>query len=110
MFKISDQHFASSTVYAATVFDLDKTDRQPDGQKHFIESSGANFTILAGSPGAVGSVSDCESRGRWFEPRSGHILLLRFGHEKNPMTNLSFPLIKEGQLSVTGERMGTKYL
>ena len=27
--------------------------------------------------------SDCESRGCWFEPRSSHILSLRFGHEKN---------------------------
>ena len=37
---------------------------------------------LAMSPSAVGSKSDCESRGRWFEPRSGHILSLTFGHEK----------------------------
>ena len=60
-------------------------------------------------PSAVGSESDCESRGRWFQPQSGHILSLRFGHEKNSMTILTLPLIQEGQLSVTGERMGTKY-
>ena len=38
-----------------------------------------------------------------------NILSLRFGHEKISTTILSLPLIQEGQLSVTGERMGTKY-
>ena len=38
-----------------------------------------------------------------------YILSLRFGHEKISMTILSFPLIQEGKLSVTGERMGIKY-
>ena len=36
-------------------------------------------------------------------------LSLRISHEKNSTTILSLPLIQEGQLSVTGERMGTKY-
>ena len=63
----------------------------------------------AGPPSTVGSVSDCESRGRWFKPRSGHILLLRFGHENISKTILILLLIQEGQLSVTGKRMGTKY-
>ena len=58
---------------------------------------------------AVGSESDCESRGRRFDPQSGHILLLRFGYEKKSTTILTLPLIQEGQLSVTGERMGTNY-
>ena len=31
-------------------------------------------TDLAGPFNAVGSESDCESRGRWFEPKPGHIL------------------------------------
>ena len=35
----------------------------------------------AGPPSTGGSKSDCESRGRWFEPRSCHILSLRSGHE-----------------------------
>ena len=43
---------------------------------------------------------------RGFDP---HVLSLRFGHEKISTTILSCPLIQEGQLSVTGERMGTKY-
>ena len=36
----------------------------------------------AGLTSGVRSESDCESRGRWFKPQSGHILSLRFGHEK----------------------------
>ena len=65
--------------------------------------------FLSGPPNAVGSKSDCESRGRWFEPQSSHILSLRFGHEKISTTILTLPLIQEGQLSVTGIRMDTKY-
>ena len=40
---------------------------------------------------------------------SGKILSLRFGHENISTAILSLPLIQEGQLSVTGGRMGTKY-
>ena len=48
--------------------------------------------------------------GRGFNPHvRQNILSLRFGHEKNSTTILSLPLIQEGQLSVTGERMGTKH-
>ena len=61
-----------------------------------------------------GSWIECASAwyadGRRFDPKvRQNILLLRFGHEKNSTTILSLPLIQEGQLSVTGERMGTKY-
>ena len=56
-----------------------------------------------------GASLDCESSGRWFEPQSGHILSLRFGHEKIPTTILTCLLIQEGQLSVTDESMVTKY-
>ena len=47
--------------------------------------------------GLVGSMSDSRARGPRFDPRSGHILLFLF------------PLIQEGQLSVTGKIMCTKY-
>ena len=40
------------------------------------------ISFWARPPSAVGSESNCESRGRWFEPRSGNILSLRFGNEK----------------------------
>ena len=67
------------------------------------------LSFFAGPPSVVGSKSDCESRGHWFEPQSGYILSLRFGHEKISKTILTLPLYQEGQLSVTGERMATKY-
>ena len=47
--------------------------------------------------------------GHRFDPHVWQHISLRFGHEKISMTILSLPLIQEGQLSVTGERMGTKY-
>ena len=52
---------------------------------------------VAGPRGAVGSAVYSLARGPEFDTRSGHIL--------------SFlpPLIQEGQLSVTGESMCTKY-
>ena len=56
--------------------------------------------LLGHLPSAVRSESDCKSRDHWFEPRSGHILSLRFGHEKISMTILTLPLIQEKQLSV----------
>ena len=44
--------------------------------------------------------------GRGFDPHVlQNILSLRFGHENVSTTILSLPLIQEGQLSVTGERM-----
>ena len=51
---------------------------------------------LAGPRSAVGSASDSRARGPWFDTRSGHIQFV-------------FPLIQEGQLSVTGESMCMKY-
>ena len=54
-------------------------------------------------PGAVGQ-SDAD--GRRFDPHVWqNILSLRFDHEKISTAIFSFPLIQEGQLSVTGERI-----
>ena len=47
--------------------------------------------------GAVGSACDSKARGLGFDARSGHIL------------SFLLPLIQEGQLSVTGKSMSTKY-
>ena len=46
---------------------------------------------------AVGRAPDSQVRGPGFDTRSGHIL------------SFLLPLIQEGQLSVTGESMCTKY-
>ena len=55
------------------------------------------FHTGAGPRSAVGSASDSRARGPEFDTRSGHIILFLL------------PLIKEGQLSVTGDSMCTKY-
>ena len=44
-----------------------------------------------------------------FNPHVRHILSWRLGHENISTAILSLPLIQEEQLSVTGERMCTKY-
>ena len=41
--------------------------------------------------------------------RPGHITVVEAGNEIISMAILSLPLIQAGQLSVTGERIGTKY-
>ena len=49
-----------------------------------------------------------ETRSRGFEPRRGrHHSFVEIDHEIFSMVILSLPLIQEGQLSVSGERMGT---
>ena len=55
------------------------------------------FVYLAGPRSAVGRAPDLYVRGHGYDTRSGHILLFLF------------PLIQEGQLSVTGESMCAKY-
>ena len=44
-----------------------------------------------------------------FDPYIRQHSFPEIGHEIISMAILSLPLIQEGQLSVTGERMGTKY-
>ena len=64
---------------------------------------------FAGPPSAVGSESDCKTRARWFNSRSGHILSLSFGHEKNVYDHSHPSVDSRMQLSVTGEIVCTKY-
>ena len=52
---------------------------------------------LAGLHSAVGRAPDSQFRGPGIDIRPGHIL------------SFLLPLIQEGQLSVTGESMSTKY-
>ena len=56
---------------------------------------------VAGPSSAVGSESDCESRGP-------HIFVEIY-HELISTVILSLPLIEEGQMTVSGENMCTKY-
>ena len=57
----------------------------------------ASTRCIAGPRSAVGRTTDSLIRGPGFNTQSGHIL------------SFLLPLIQEGQLSVTGENMCTKY-
>ena len=63
-------------------------------------------------PGAVAR-SEANSLGMQaapeFDPHVRHIFSWRLGHENISTAILPLPLIQEEQLSVTGERMCTKY-
>ena len=62
----------------------------------------------AGLGGAVGCASDWRPGGRGFDPRRGrHHSFMEIDHEIFSTVILSLPLIQEGQLSVSGERMCT---
>ena len=64
--------------------------------------------FLAGLGGAVGCASDWRPGGRGFDPRRGRQhSFVEIDHEIFSTVILSLPLIQEGQLSVSGERMCT---
>ena len=63
----------------------------------------------AGRGSSIGSVSVWHADSPEFDPHVRHILSWRLGQVKNSMAFFPFPLIQEEQLSVTGERMCTKY-
>ena len=62
----------------------------------------------AGLGGAVGCASAWRPGGRGFDPRRGRQhSFVEIDHEIFSTVILSLPLIQEGQLSVSGERMCT---
>ena len=62
----------------------------------------------AGLGGSVGCASDWRPGGRGFDPRRGRQhSFAEIDHEIFSTVILSLPLIQEGQLSVSGERMCT---
>ena len=86
-------------------------------EKKFRMSSAENFTqsanisvnvVIFGLGGAVGCASDWRPGGRGFDPRRGRQhSFVEIDHEIFSTVILSLPLIQEGQLSVSGERMCT---
>ena len=63
---------------------------------------------LAGLGGAVGCTSGWRPGGRGFDPRRGRQhSFVEIDHEIFSTVILSLPLIQEGQLSVSGEKMCT---
>ena len=67
------------------------------------------LNIQAGRGSSIGSVSAWHASGPEFDPHVRHILSWRLGHENISLAILPLPLIQNKQLSVTGERMCTKY-
>ena len=65
--------------------------------------------LCAGRGSSIGSVSVWRASCPEFNPHVRHILSWRLGHEKIYTAILPLTLIQEEQLSVTGERMYTKY-
>ena len=65
--------------------------------------------IDAGRGSSIGSVFAWHASSPEFDPHVQHILSGRLGHENISVAILPLPLIQEEQLSVTGERMCTKY-
>ena len=66
-------------------------------------------SVQTGHSSSIGSVSTWHASGPKFDPHVRHILSWRLGHEKISRAILPLPLIQEKQLSVTGEKMCTKY-
>ena len=65
-------------------------------------------SVHAGLGGAVGCASDWRPGGRGFDPRRDRQhSFVEIDHEIFSTVILSLPLIQEGQLSVSGERMCT---
>ena len=58
---------------------------------------------------SIGSVFTLHASGPEFDPHVRHILSWRLGHENISTAILPLMQIQEEQLSVTGERMCTKY-
>ena len=73
------------------------------------ESTGRAIAVTtAGLGGAAGCASDWRPGGRGFDPRQGRQhSFVEIDHEIFSTVILSLPLIQEGQLSVSGERMCT---
>ena len=79
--------------------------------QHFIlykvEKTSLNY-FHVGLGGSVGCVSDWRPGGRGFDPRRGRQhSFVEIDQEIFSTVILSLPLIQEGQLSVSGEKMCT---
>ena len=67
------------------------------------------YSTPTGRCSSIGSVFAWHASGPEFDPHVRHILSWRLGHENISTAILPLPLIQEEQLSLTGERMCTKY-
>ena len=79
---------------------------------HYKVSKRQKYTFIGyitGCGSSIGSVSSWHASGPEFDPHVRHILSWRLGHENISTVILYLLLIQEEQLSVTVERMCTKY-
>ena len=65
--------------------------------------------MFTGRGSSIGSVFAWHASGPELDAHVRHNLSWRLGHENISMAILPLPLIQEVQVSVTGERMCTKY-
>ena len=80
-------------------------------KKQLYPSDSSNFSPFNGRilPDAVESTSASYADSLGLNSPVRQHSFVKFGHEINSTAILSLPLIQEGQLSVTGERLCTKY-
>ena len=64
---------------------------------------------MTGRGSSIGSEFAWHASGPEFDPHVWHILSWRLGHENISTAIVPPPLVQEEQLSVTGERISTKY-
>ena len=76
---------------------------------HFKLVSKMPQKLCTGRGSSIGSEFAWHASGPKFDPHVRHILSWRLGHENISTAILPLSLIQEEQLSVTGERMCTKY-
>ena len=86
---------------------LKKNNLHVRGQYAFYLYINSCIHTIRGS--SIGSEFAWHASGPEFDPHVRHILSWRLGHENVSTAILPLPLIQEEQLSVTGERMCTKY-
>ena len=68
-----------------------------------------SYPSNTGRGSSIGSEFAWHASGPEFDPHIRHILSCKLGHENISTAILPLPLVQEEQLSVTGERMCTKY-
>ena len=87
---------------------LIETGRVLPANVNLIET-GHVLPAKTGRGSSIGSVFAWHANCPEFDPHVRHILSWRLGHENISTAIFPLPLIQEEQLSVTGERMCTKY-
>ena len=103
IFNINWQNWYQIKARALSIFKKNKSARL------YIHEYSLKLHILSGRGSSVESVSAWHASVYVFDPHVRHIISWRFGHEIISTAILLRPLIQEKQLSVTGERMCTKY-